>query len=414
MEGLAYLANVAIGNHSYITRIQHIKALAGIEFSVRPGERVGLIGRNGSGKTTLLNIISGALVPTSGSVSISGDLYHMESGTVSFDAELSARENIKLFLQKYLGGDSIDKKIREVEDFLELGEYFDQPVRTYSLGMRARSEFAAATSVEASLILIDEVLGAGDIYWSEKCADRIEAYCRSGKSLMLVSHSMGQVLRFCERVIWLDNGKVVMDGDANEVVRRYETYIEKLTWHSEDIEDKTYDTQHHELTTTDAFLEESGQRIIRWPGKGDIIFAGIWINDNNDNEVSIGSGEDMEIRLLVKAIRPGEYCLRFLVTLWDAHGKRAAIIENTGYRSSFAAGQVIDVKARVEGSVYLSGQYHMTFSIFSLADGGSSFLEQDIRQDAISKSIKLNYVGDMNHHSGIHRPFFMVPMQLLS
>ena len=142
-----------------------------------------------------------------------GEVYLLSGSTIAFNPEMSVRANTLHFLQPYETNPvRLKEKIAEVEDFVELGNYFDQPVKYCSLGMRARAEFAAATAVNAAIVLVDEILGAGDMYWAERCALRVEEFCRNGRAILLVSHSTSQVLRFCERALWIDSGSVVMEG----------------------------------------------------------------------------------------------------------------------------------------------------------------------------------------------------------
>lgn len=200
-------------------------ALSDVNLSIKAGEKVGVIGHNGSGKTTLLNLIIGRTRPTSGQVHIDGNIQALMATGAGIVEELSGSECIKNSL--ILNGLSRQEErgaYDEIVDFVELGDFIAQPVRTYSLGMRARLEFAIATAIKPDILAIDEVLGAGDGYFARKCATRIHTLAERS-TLLLVSHSMQQILNFCDRAIWLNDGRIVEDGAPATVIKAYESYM---------------------------------------------------------------------------------------------------------------------------------------------------------------------------------------------
>lgn len=201
-------------------------ALNGINVEIKHGERVGIIGQNGAGKTTFLKLITGAIAPSSGELEINGDIQALMQVGLGFHPEFSGRENIDASLL-YSGLAPDEKKVAEqdVIDFCELGQFLDQPLKTYSLGMQSRLQFACATAIKPDILVVDEILGAGDAYFSMKSSARMERLTKSGCTLLLVSHSMGQVLQFCERVIWINEGKIAQDGPALQVVKAYEQWM---------------------------------------------------------------------------------------------------------------------------------------------------------------------------------------------
>lgn len=209
-------------------------ALDEITLVVPHGERLGIVGRNGAGKTTLLKLLTGNFVPSSGTVTVGGSVQALMQVGLGFHGEFTGYENVRTALAyNGLSGKDFDEALKGIVRFAELGEYLHQPVKTYSLGMRARLQFAAATAVKPDIVIVDEVLGAGDAYFGAKSAARMENLTKSGCTLLLVSHSMQQVLQFCERVIWLEEGQIVKDGDALSVVRAYEEYVRKLEYEAE-------------------------------------------------------------------------------------------------------------------------------------------------------------------------------------
>ncbi|MDA8326927.1 MAG: ABC transporter ATP-binding protein, partial [Nitrospiraceae bacterium] len=204
-------------------KYQEFWALRDINIEIPRGQRLGIIGRNGAGKSTLLKIITGNITPTEGRLAVKGQIQAlMELGT-GFHPEFTGIENIRASLA-YLGYDS--KKIAGLEEkiieFAELEDFIHQPIKTYSAGMYTRLAFSVATSIEPDILIIDEVLGAGDAYFAGKCLERMRLLTEgSGATVLFVSHALGSVEQLCQRVIWIDKGRVVADGIPGEVVKGY-------------------------------------------------------------------------------------------------------------------------------------------------------------------------------------------------
>ncbi len=203
---------------------QSFRALDNISFAVHDGEVIGIIGTNGSGKSTLLKIISGALIPTSGKVEVDRSKVQLLTLGTGFDYELTGRENV------YLNGaiigytrEFIDEKFDEIVKFAELEDFIDEKVRNYSSGMVSRLGFAIATIRDTPEILIlDEVLSVGDIFFRKKSEARIQEMIHGGSTVLIVSHSMGVIRKNCDKVIWIEKGKMQMVGDPKEVCKAYE------------------------------------------------------------------------------------------------------------------------------------------------------------------------------------------------
>lgn len=204
-------------------RYQEFWALRGLSVVFRKGERVGIIGRNGAGKSTLLKIITGNVSATEGEVRINGRVQAlMELGT-GFHPEFTGIQNIRASLA-YQGLESgrISELVDEIVEFAEIGSFIDQPIKTYSAGMYARLAFSVATVIEPEILIIDEVLGAGDAYFAGKCLERMKKLTEdSGATVLFVSHDLGSVQRFCERVIWIDRGRIVCNGHPLGVTKKY-------------------------------------------------------------------------------------------------------------------------------------------------------------------------------------------------
>ncbi|MBK5436255.1 ABC transporter ATP-binding protein [Pseudomonas sp. TH32] len=193
-----------------------------VSFSIRPGESIGIVGQNGAGKSTLLKMITGTLQPSEGSVQVNGRIAAILELGMGFTPELTGRQNV--FHSAGLMGFSvaqIAEAMPEIEAFAEIGEYFDEPVRTYSSGMQMRVAFAVSTAFRPDLLIVDEALSVGDSYFQAKCFKRIKQYREEGMTLILVSHSADDIVRHCERAILLKNGRVEFDGPSREVTNRY-------------------------------------------------------------------------------------------------------------------------------------------------------------------------------------------------
>lgn len=213
------------------SEIPTFDALKNINLEVSRGDRIGVIGRNGAGKSTLLKIATGAILPTTGRRRVKGEIEALFESSGSFHPELSGYDNIVGALGMKLGHDTakLNKAIEDVIDFVELGDFLGQPIKKYSKGMMARLGFAVATAVQPDIVIIDEVLGAGDSYFSAKSAARMNHMLGGECTLLLVSHATRQIMRFCERAIWIERGEVAMEGDVLTVVKAYEEFIERLS-----------------------------------------------------------------------------------------------------------------------------------------------------------------------------------------
>lgn len=203
-------------------RFEEFWALNDITINIEKGESVALIGLNGSGKSTLLKNVAGVLKPTKGQIRVNGSVAPLIELGAGFDPDLSARENVYLN-GAVLGYDrkSMDKMFNKIIDFAGLWDFLDVPIKNFSSGMQARLGFSIATAVIPEILIVDEVLGVGDYKFQKKCRERMEKIIDSGATVLFVSHEIDQVKEICKRAIWLEKGKIVMDGEVNEVCDRY-------------------------------------------------------------------------------------------------------------------------------------------------------------------------------------------------
>jgi teichoic acid transport system ATP-binding protein len=199
-----------------------VRAVRGVSFDVREGESVGILGSNGSGKSTLLAGIAGLLTPSSGEILVNAEPRLMGVGATLIPAASGLR-NIRLgCLALGVDPDTIDERMQEIVDFIDIGEAIDRPLRTYSSGMRARLHFGIATAVIPRILLIDEALSVGDKRFREKSAERIDKMLEAAGTLLLVSHSLPELRARCTRGIWIDKGLLRMDGPIDDVIEHYE------------------------------------------------------------------------------------------------------------------------------------------------------------------------------------------------
>ena len=204
-------------------------ALADVSFDVTRGQKVGIIGRNGAGKSTLLRLITGATSPSSGTLKVQGETQALLQLGTGFHPDLTGRENVLAYLGHIgLTGPQARARVADVVEFAELEEYIDQPVKTYSSGMAMRLMFSASTVIAPSLLVIDEVLGVGDAYFAKKSFDRIREICaRDGTTLLLVTHDIYNAASLCDRMLWMDHGRIVIDDRPSVVIMAYEDSVRR-------------------------------------------------------------------------------------------------------------------------------------------------------------------------------------------
>lgn len=258
-----------------------------LSFEIQPGEAIGIVGQNGAGKSTLLKLITGTLQPTEGAVQVNGRIAAILELGMGFNPELSGRENV--FHAAGLMGfttQQINEALPDIEDFAEIGEYFDHPVRTYSSGMQMRVAFAVATAYRPEILIVDEALSVGDSYFQHKSFNRIREFQQQGTTLMIVSHDRGAIQSLCDRAILLGQGRILKDGNPEEIFDYYNAIIaekEKST-----VEVKRLD--NGKLQTSSGTGEARVQEIELYNSKGE-----------KTEYVSVG--EHVELRVKVKVFQ---------------------------------------------------------------------------------------------------------------
>ena len=220
------------------SRYEEREILKGISFKVYRGETVALIGQNGCGKSTTLKMLTKILYPNKGSVTVNGKVSSLIELGAGFHPDMSGRENI--YINASILGikrEEVDKRIDEIIRFSELEEFIDNPIRTYSSGMYMRLAFSVAINVDADILLIDEILAVGDQAFQEKCFRKLEELRESGVTVVLVSHSLGQIKEIADRCIWIENGQIREDGDTEAVCDHYEDAMTRRREERDELEE---------------------------------------------------------------------------------------------------------------------------------------------------------------------------------
>ncbi len=213
---------LGIGKHTY----KEHEALKGVDFQIRQGECVGIIGTNGSGKSTILKIITGVVNPTSGNVTVNGRISALLELGAGFNMEYNGIENV------YLNGtmlgfseEEITEKLDAILEFADIGDYVYQPVKTYSSGMFVRLAFAVAINIEPEILIVDEALSVGDVFFQAKCYHKFEEFKKMGKTIVFVSHDLSSIQKYCDRVILLNKGEKLGEGLARDMIDAYKQVL---------------------------------------------------------------------------------------------------------------------------------------------------------------------------------------------
>ena len=213
---------ISLFNKKYRSKKEYFSALDNVSFDIKKGEVIGLIGSNGAGKSTLLKVVSGVMKPTTGKVEVNGAISPMIELGAGFDPELTARENIYLngavlgYSKKF-----INEKFDEIVEFSELKDFLDVPVKNFSSGMTAKLAFSIATVVNPEILIVDEILSVGDIKFQEKSKNKMMEMITGGTTVLYVSHSLESIMELCNRVVWLEHGKIVKIGNTKEICKEY-------------------------------------------------------------------------------------------------------------------------------------------------------------------------------------------------
>lgn len=352
-------------------RYQEFNALDDVSFQIEKGEIVGIIGKNGSGKSTLLKIITGVLSPTVGNVKVNGRISALLELGAGFNPEYTGIENI--YLNGTLNGitrEEMSKKVDDIAAFAEIGDFINQPVKNYSSGMFVRLAFAVAVHSDPDILIVDEALAVGDAAFQAKCMARMNQIMKSGATVLFVTHDMNTVKRLCQRCIYLENGKKIMEGAAEELADIYLRRIRasmneehlKLMDASVAIERVEENTEKSvESYVNEAFLERTK---LFTEGTGAVEFIDCrLLNDAGEEVVSFAFNERMHIKTVIRINETGQLGVAYHIR----DDKNMELLGSSTYREN---GKLLDAKI---GEMYeiefitplpiIEGNYNITLLV---------------------------------------------------
>ena len=335
------------GRRNVAPREGGYQALHDINFSVRAGEAVGLIGRNGAGKSTLLQILTGTLQPSAGSLRVDGRVSALLELGAGFNPDFTGRENI--FLTGAVLGMTraeVDRKYQAIVDFADIGEFIEHPVKTYSSGMLVRLAFALQVHVDPDILIVDEALSVGDIFFQQKCINRIHEILARGVTLFFVSHGLNSVKSLCSRALYLERGRLVADGPAEEVCDGYQNALtsqSRQDWATAVESARVLGSESvivAEPVAGSLGLADAGfeQRLAQRSGGGEARFLGLRVFDANDRPVqALEQGGGVRIRMEFETHAPIPEGAVLGVLLRDANGVDLVAFNSNFYRRRLPA-----------------------------------------------------------------------------
>lgn len=337
-------------------------ALDNIDLTIRRGERVGILGRNGAGKTTLLKLLTGNFQATKGKVTVNGTIQSLMSSGLGFHPDLTGRENVKAALVfNNLSSKQMAHAIDDIIDFAELDIYLDQPFKTYSLGMQARLAFATSTAIHPDILIIDEVMGAGDAYFATKSAQRMKELTKTGTTLLLVSHSMPQIMQFCERAVWLHEGRIRTEGSALEIVKQYHKYIIDLE------QERLFKRNEEKIEQLERLAaSEDASQLSRWL-KPEAVFridAFDILNDQKQPQTVFKRGDDLLFRTRIRRASDSDSKSNghLALNLFAADGVQIALLHTP---FAFTAGaKSIEITCRLPKNFLGNHSYVLTVGVY--------------------------------------------------
>lgn len=327
------------------------KALSDVSLTIKRGETVGVIGTNGSGKSTLLKIITGVLSPTSGEVNVSGRISALLELGAGFNMEYTGVQNV--FLNGAMMGYSdkeIEKRLPSILEFADIGDYAYQPVKTYSSGMFVRLAFAVAINIDPEILIVDEALSVGDVFFQAKCYRKFEEFRSQGKTIIFVSHDLGSIAKYCDRVYLINKGKLLGEGEPKKMIDAYKQVLVGL-----------YDENADETPSAanPDSEDDLGESTLEY-GTGDARIVSSCVEDENGTVTgSIIKGTSFTIRMRVEFVNDVANPI-FAFTIKNAKGTEISGT-NTMYEKAFTdsckAGDVKEItftqRADLQGGAYL-------------------------------------------------------------
>lgn len=318
-------------------------ALNDISFEVGKGETVGIIGTNGSGKSTLLKIITGVLTPTSGKILVNGKISALLELGAGFNMEYTGLENV------YLNGsmmgyskEEMDKRVKSILDFAGIGDFIYQPVKTYSSGMFARLAFAVAINVDPDILIVDEALSVGDVYFQSKCYNKINEIKENGTTILLVTHDMGSVIKYCDRTILINNGQFIEEGKSNKIVDLYKQILTNQYNDKDKSNEETYSINKLNNDLWKDKLRVNESKLQYGDKRAEIIDFAV-LDHNNDITNLLFKDKECSIKMKVRFNSEIQYPI-FAYTFKDSKGT-----ELTGTNTHF---EDYEVEKTAVGEIY--------------------------------------------------------------
>ena len=335
-------------SHLFWKRNRHENrvVLDGVNLDIKKGESIGLIGHNGCGKSTLLKLMTKILYPDSGEIEINGRVSSLLELGAGFHPDLSGRENIYNNASIFgLSKKEIDERLNDIIDFSELGDFIDNPVRTYSSGMYMRLAFSVAINVNADILLIDEILAVGDANFQAKCFSKLQEIRRLGTTIVIVSHSLSQIEQFCDRSVWLHGGKIKAQGNPYDIHMEYLDFMVELRKKNAILSGMTA-VQREEVGDSDK---------LRW-GSGEVRISDVSVEDLEGHKVSlIRTNSPVRFKVSYKVKKPIKDAV-LGIGIFRADGLNV-----------FGTNTRIDKFSKFD--IEEDGSYEMTFDSFNLLPG---------------------------------------------
>ena len=379
------LKSALLGRESAPEPESSVRALTTVSFEVSRGEAFGMVGRNGSGKSTLLKLISGILKPTQGHIAVDGRISALIELGAGFHPEISGRENIYINgIMLGLSRKEIEKRFERIVDFAGIGEFLDQPVKTYSSGMYVRLGFAVAVHVDPDILIIDEVLSVGDEEFSQKCIAKIQEMKFRGVTMLFVTHQLDLVRTLCDRALWLDYGQIASIGDPVRVV---DAYLQSVSGQKTAARQETLEPAS--ARDENELLEEE-----RW-GSGEVVLTRVALVDSRQRElVALGASTRVAIEMDVNVRQPQSDFV-FGIGIFHADGT-CVYGTNTDLEGFVAERMESDgtVRFEIPSLDLIAGNYRIDAAVHTRS--GRAF---DYRRGVVRF-----VVGSTVHDTGVYRP----------
>ncbi len=357
-------------------------ALDGLTFNVEKGDAIGILGKNGSGKSTLLKMVTGVLTPTSGTLNVNGKIAAILELGAGFNMEYSGRENI------YLNGtmmgytkEEMDKRVDGIIEFADIGEFIEQPVKIYSSGMFARLAFAVAINVDPDILIVDEALAVGDTRFQIKCIDKMKELKESGTTILFVSHATEQVKRFCNKAIWLKDGKIKSMGESSEIADIYEDFMKYgTTDNQEDVRLKEKGTENKE--------KEEGLKEFKVPVNQDVLASIAEVKVSKDKMKTF---EDLEVEVTYDIYKESIDGFLLGVALYTPNREYIfgpnTFLDKAKVPNTFGRHKVI---YKIPKMSLLGGVYTVDVGIFT----HESIVQLDYKQEVAEFTIQNKYISE--------------------